>query len=738
MSRLNEREITRLLADRSEVEPPEGLLDKIKSEIPPNLTVAPALKEATVHPFPAAAPRRRMLLAASIAVAILGGLLGWQVLRKTETQGWSDHATLTQRWAVSPRSSAPAGPTGAPEGAIEKQAPADVEAPLPPPATVPEPQEMGSILYPGGPPPPPAPPAPRIAMKPGSPAVQPVEVEGGVAGEVEGGIAGGVPGGVISGNESGDRITVTAESPLLDERRISTGATVSEAELAKIPTAARDRADKDAPLRAGRMGLQQQKVSSTGGNAEPNDRPYGDVFFRAPGTNPFVDADEDRLSTFGLDVDTGSYTVARRYLSEGNLPDPDSVRVEEYVNFFDYGDPAPERGDFALSLEGAPTPFAPSEYRVLRLHVQARSITAEDRKPAALTFVIDVSGSMEMENRLGLVKKSLALMVNQLQPSDRIGLVVFGSDARVVLEPTSDREAVLRAIHGLATEGATNTEEGLVLGYDMADRAFRPGAINRVILCSDGVANVGDTGPDSILQRIGREARKGIELTTLGFGMGNYNDTLMEQLADKGDGRYSYIDTLDEARRVLVEELTGTLQTIARDAKAQVEFDPRAVSRWRLLGYENRDIADEKFRDDTVDAGEIGAGHGVTAVYEVKMKPGVSPALALAELRLRWKSVETGKVDEVSRTLRVVDLAPTWEQAHASLRLAAVAAQFGEILKGSYWAKGETLDQLLPLARKAASDLEGRRRATDVDELASLISKANQLAIQQSRREKQR
>ena len=286
-----------------------------------------------------------------------------------------------------------------------------------------------------------------------------------------------------------------------------------------------------------------------------------------------------------------------------------------------------------------------------------------------------------------------------------------------------------RAIGRLVPTGATNAEAGIALGYDVAARNFRPGGINRVILCSDGVANVGATGPQSILARIDREARRGIELTTLGFGMGNYNDVLMEQLADKGDGRYSYIDSLDEAERVLVEELTGTLQTIARDAKVQVEWNPETVERYRLLGYENRDIADERFRDDTVDAGEIGAGHSVTALYEVKLRPSVGRNETLGTLRLRWESPETEKVTEIEKDLRLSDLAGSWNQASTALRLAATVAEYAEILKGSYWAKDGDMSRVAREAREAASKIRNDKTVEDFANLASRAASLKRQAV---------
>ncbi len=461
---------------------------------------------------------------------------------------------------------------------------------------------------------------------------------------------------------------------------------------------------------------------STGGTAEPNDAPYGDVFFDSAGVNPFVDTEDDALSTFGLDVDTGSYTIARRILRDGYLPPPESVRVEEYLNFFDYGDEAPAKGDFAIHAEGAPSIFGQNDrYYLLRFNVHGREIDVADRQPAHLIFVVDVSGSMDQENRLGLVKKALALLLAQLRDDDRISLVVYGSQGRVLLQPTSDRDAIRRAIDALRPEGATNAEEGLRLAYDLAARHFRRGAINRVILCSDGVANVGNTSADSILARIRSDAERGIELTTVGFGMGNYNDTLMERLADTGNGRYAYVDSLDEARRIFVEDLTGTLQTIAAEARVQVEFNPEVVSRYRLLGYENRDVADERFRDDTVDAGEIGAGHSVTALYEIKLEGKPRRREEIATLHLRWASAAAAEMVETSHTVTGKDFTSTWDRASPALRLTSLVAEFAELLKKTYWSKGGELDGVFFRAQQVSAEFAGDR---DVAEFVSLVGRA--------------
>ncbi len=439
---------------------------------------------------------------------------------------------------------------------------------------------------------------------------------------------------------------------------------------------------------------------STGGGAEPNDRPYGDVFFESAGVNPFIDTEDDRLSTFALDVDTGSYSIARRYLHDGHLPPPAAIRVEEFVNSFDYGNPAPRRDDFAISLEGAPSPFAAgSRYRLVRIGIRARDVRPARRKPTTLIFVVDTSGSMERENRLGLVVRALGLLLDELDKDDRVGLVEYGNTSRVVVEPTRDRDRVERALGRLLPRGSTNVEAGLDLGYELADEFFRNGVTHRLILCSDGVANVGGTSADAILQRIEREARAGIELTTIGVGMGNYNDVLLEQLADRGNGRYAYVDTLDEARKIFVENLTGTLQTVAFDAKAQVEFDPATVSRYRLLGYENRDVADHRFRDDGVDAGEIGAGHTVTALYEIKLQPDAPRDAEIATVRLRWQPAGRARVREVSERLRISQLETRWNRAPASLQLATLVAEFAEILRRSHWARGSEPADILELSR---------------------------------------
>jgi Ca-activated chloride channel family protein len=445
------------------------------------------------------------------------------------------------------------------------------------------------------------------------------------------------------------------------------------------------------------------------------------MFFKNYGTNPFVDADEDRFSTFGVDVDTASYTVVRRYLKDGHLPPEKAVRVEEFVNAFDYGYKRPSRSAFMINIEGSSSPFR-EKTKLLRIGLQGREVRPERRKDAVLTFVIDVSGSMAEENRLDLVKRSLRILVNRMGWGDRIAIVVYGSRAWTVLPHTSaeDRWSILEALEALAPEGATNAEEGLVLGYSLAERGYRRGAINRVILCSDGVANVGRTGAESILERIRGYSRRGITLTALGFGMGNYNDVLLEQLGDKGDGHYAYIDEIEEARRIFGEGITGTLQVIARDVKVQVEFDPRQVRSYRLLGYENRDVEDEKFRDDTVDGGEVGAGHSVTALYEVKLWPGRQGRLAA--VRVRYKDPQGENVMEVAAPLFTTDLAPAFGHTTPEFQLAATVALFAEVLRKSHWAQGHTLEAVHRMARGLARPFAGVKEVQEFIDLTALAA----------------
>jgi Ca-activated chloride channel family protein len=465
---------------------------------------------------------------------------------------------------------------------------------------------------------------------------------------------------------------------------------------------------------------------SHGGTAIVNGEPYDAMFFKDYGTNPFIDADDDHLSTFAIDVDDASFVMTRSFLEGGNLPPDEAVRTEEFINHFRYNYASSGNEAFSVHIEGTPSKFG-QNCELLRIGIQGRKIESENRKPANLVFVIDVSGSMDIENRLGLVKKALRILVDNLKPEDEVGIVVYGSHGRVVLEPTSltHRDDILSAIEWLHADGSTNAEEGLKLGYQMAERNFDNRKINRLILCSDGVANVGVTKAEDLLAWIKGYAEKGITLTTVGFGMENYNDILMEKLGNKGNGHYAYVDDIAEARKIFLENLTGTLQVIAKDVKIQVDFDTSTVRSYRLLGYENRDVADNKFRDDKEDGGEIGSGHQVTALYEVKFRE-YSNSSHVATVFVRYKNPDNDEVDEVSYSVSKRNFFSRFEDGGDDFKLAAAAAEFAEILGKSYWAKGSKLTNVYDLAK----EIFNKKDSPEFVEFMDLITKAQKLEDQ--------
>ncbi len=457
------------------------------------------------------------------------------------------------------------------------------------------------------------------------------------------------------------------------------------------------------------------------GGADRSGEPYDATFFRDYGVNPFVDTYRDNMSTFAVDVDTASYTVARRFISDGFLPDPDSVRVEEFVNYFDQGYTPPANQAFSIHVDGAPSPFGDPGHLLLRVGLKGKEISRGERRDATLVFVIDVSGSMNREDRLGLVKESLRVLVDELRVSDRVGIVAYGTRARVVMEPTStrSRSAILGAIDSLSAGGSTNASDGLALGYRMAAEHLDVGRTTRVILLSDGVANVGLTSPEAILGRISDGVSEGIDLTTVGVGMGNYNDVLLEQLADRGNGSYHYVDRLYDARRVFSESLTGTLEVIARDAKIQVEFNPAVVAAYRLIGYENREVADRDFRNDYVDAGEVGAGHDVTALYEIELRDRTRGPIGT--VWVRYKDPDSNRAVEIDREFFRREMADRFEDADPRFQLAAAVAEYAELLRHSYWARYGSLIEVLNIAERVEQELPYN---ADVAEFVDLASRA--------------
>ncbi len=469
---------------------------------------------------------------------------------------------------------------------------------------------------------------------------------------------------------------------------------------------------------------QPEGFNTIGGSSTVNDAAYDLTFFKHYGVNPFIDTEDDHLSTFATDVDTASYTVARRFVEEGHMPDPDSVRVEEFVNYFDYGYEPPAQGAFAIHIEGSPSRFGGDRHWMVRVGLQGRTVEADARKDATLIFAIDVSGSMGREDRLGLVKRSLRLLVDELRPTDEVGVVIYGNRGSVLLEPTDggEKRSIMEAIDALRPGGSTFVEDGLKLAYRMAAERLQPGRITRVVLLSDGVGNVGRTGSESILRQIRSQVDAGVTLTTVGFGMGNFNDILMERLANDGDGTYHYVDTLTEARRLFVDNLAGTLQNIAGDVKVQVDFNPEVVRSYRLLGYENRAVDDDDFRDDAVDAGEVGAGHSVTALYEIKLYEGSEGELAT--VYLRYEDPDNGEVTEISRSFGRGDLAASFEDASPGFQLSAVVAEYAEILRESFWAQEGSLTEVVAEAARVRGLIPDD---PDVTDFASLVTWAGRV-----------
>jgi Ca-activated chloride channel family protein len=455
-------------------------------------------------------------------------------------------------------------------------------------------------------------------------------------------------------------------------------------------------------------------AASTQAVAAPNNG--ADNYFQDEGVNPREKTFFDNLSTFGLDVDTASYTLTKQYIEQGTLPPYEAVRAEEIINAIDQGYAAPRDAAFTLYADGALSPFARRGVHLLRIGVQGYKVSARERKDAHLTFVIDISGSMAMENRLELVKDSLRELVNRLDELDTVAIVVYGSDARVVLEttPGSETERIMRAIDRLRPEGSTNVQAGLEMGYRLAFEHFYPSANNRVILCSDGVANTGATNPDTLVDMVRGYVDEGISLVTIGFGMGNYNDALMERLADGGDGSYHYVNQFEEARRLFTEDLTATLEVIAYDAKIQVEFNPETVARYRLIGYENRAIADEDFRNDSVDAGEVGAGMSATALYETELLPGAEGWIARANLR--WQDADTREVREIAGDIFTRNLATPFYDTDPHFQLTAAAAAFAEVLRASPYVDA-TYSEIAEYAGRAANGMPENGQARELTDL---------------------
>ena len=439
----------------------------------------------------------------------------------------------------------------------------------------------------------------------------------------------------------------------------------------------------------------------------------------------------DPVSTFSIDVDTGAYSNMRRWLNQGQLPPEDAVRVEEFINYFSYDYPLPENQQvpFQVNTEIAPTPWN-ANTRLLRIGIQGYKVPKAQLPASNLVFLIDVSGSMSSADKLPLLQQALSMLVGQLDACDSISMVVYAGASGVVLPPTpGDRKAdILAALQQLQAGGSTNGAAGIRLAYQLAQQSFIENGVNRVILATDGDFNVGLASTEELIDLIQRKRQAGIALTTLGFGSGNYNDHLLEQLADAGNGNYAYIDRLHEAKKVLAEELSATLLTIAKDVKIQIEFNPAQVSEYRLIGYENRMLNEEDFANDQIDAGEIGAGHRVTAIYEISLtgsggqrlparryQPDISandnsnPSFnnELAHLRIRYKLPN----DPVSKLIQSpVKDSGINTRGSDSFNFAASVAAFGQKLRGGTYLENFSYDDIEQLARNSrGSDPHGYR-----------------------------
>lgn len=457
--------------------------------------------------------------------------------------------------------------------------------------------------------------------------------------------------------------------------------------------------------------------------------------------NEFVTAKDNPLSTFSIDVDTASYSNVRRFLDDEMRPPAGAIRTEELINYFRYNYPQPTGDDpFSVNLEVSRAPWNP-ERELVRIGLKGRELPAEERAPANLVFLIDVSGSMDEPNKLPLLQRGLSALVENLSNEDRVAIVTYAGSSGLVLAPTEGvkKREILEAINNLRAGGSTHGSEGIRLAYETAREHFREDGNNRVILCTDGDFNVGVTNESELQKLIEKERESGVFLSVLGFGTGNLNDSTMELLANKGNGNYAYIDSISEGRKVLVEQMGSTLFTIAKDVKIQVEFNPARVAGYRLIGYENRLLAKEDFNDDKKDAGEIGAGHTVTALYEiipvgqaVPGSPSVDPlkyqrpeedsASASNELltvKLRYKAPDGNKSKLIEIPLEADEI-PAFDAASEDFRFASAVAAFGMKLRGSPDAGKITWSEIQDIARGALGNDPGSYRA----EFLTLIEKA--------------
>jgi Ca-activated chloride channel family protein len=524
------------------------------------------------------------------------------------------------------------------------------------------------------------------------------------------------------------------EAQKAERQRLIDQAMQEQKQVAELPAQLAEGEDqaKGKKLGMAGRGRSQEKLAPRG---ETGENGFNTESYAAFEDNPFIKVATDPRSTFSIDVDTASYANVRSYLSRGQRPPRGAVRIEELVNYFPYSDAAPTDGSpFAVRTEVAEAPWTPS-HKLVRIALKGREIPAAERAGSNLVFLLDVSGSMDEPNKLPLLKRALRLLVKQLDARDRVSIVVYAGASGLVLPPTSgaDQRTILDAFDKLQAGGSTNGGQGIALAYATATRSFLQGGINRVILATDGDFNVGITDRGQLVDLIKKEAKTGVFLSVLGVGMGNYKDDALEALAQHGNGNYAYIDGPSEARKVLVQQATGTLITIAKDVKIQVEFNPRTVQAFRLIGYENRILAHRDFNDDKKDAGEIGAGHTVTALYEI-VPPGApmpdekvdalkyqrpapqADAAATGELltvKLRHQRPEGGPSELVE--VPVQDEGRAFASASVDFRFAASVAAFGMILRDSPHKGAATMAEVVRIAEGSLGEDPGGYRREFVE-----------------------
>lgn len=460
------------------------------------------------------------------------------------------------------------------------------------------------------------------------------------------------------------------------------------------------------------------------GEAEPSAdfEAREDVDVNAP-----TDTRQDRLSTFAIDVDTAAYSIARRTLQADRMPTASLVRVEEFLNYFAYEYDAPKSSDelFTIQVDGAASPVDSTKH-MLRVGIQAKALNAETRKPANLVFLVDTSCSMTSGDKLALAQKSLLLATDQLTAKDKVAITTYAGGVRLVLPPTSgaDKAKIRAALKSLRTGGGTAMASGMQLAYRQAAKMLDDESVTRIIVCSDGDANIGAASPNDILQSIEGYVKEGVFLSTIGFGDGNYKDAMMEQLANKGNGNYFYIDSERMAERVFARDFTKMVQDVAQDVKIQVEFDPEQVTNYRLVGYENRDVADRDFRNDAVDAGEIGAGHQVTALYELALAPNANGKLATVRVRAKQPRGTVAKETALDVPTRVVRTG--FDRASDGLRFATAVMGGAELLRRSPFAEAWTYARVVSIASDTNPNWD-----PDRTEFISLMKKAAWLSGEQ-------